>query len=150
MRDAFAGVRDAGHEYEDTDLTCCAYGRSCIIFDDSDLAASIDCERHLQAWLGNEDVLVDRYDVRLLLHDSTQLIRGPPRGGLPSFDTDSLEEDLEYERYRDVSRENDSRCLSPDPASPAPTVSGTVRSGSLGLLHATQAMLTGLLFRCRA
>ena len=115
MRNAFAGVTDTSYNGgDDSELSCCAYGQSCTIFADSDLAASLDAGRHLQAWLGDQTVMVDRYDVRLLLHDSTQLHKPSYRREPDS----SEEEDIDFERYRDLNPDTDNRSVSP--LQPAP------------------------------
>ncbi len=114
MRDAFAGVRDSAHEREDSDLSCCVYGQSCTLFCDSDLAASLDTGRHLQAWLGDSTVLVDRYDVRLLLHDGAQISKALHRRDLRGQEADTTQEDLEFERYRDLNPERSTKSASSD------------------------------------
>ncbi len=124
MREAFAGVQNTEYNAVGSDLSCCAYGRACTIFADSDLAASLDSGRHLQSWLGDENVMVDRYDVRLLLHDSTQVSKASHRGAIPSSETDSLAEDLEYERYRDMNADTVSRSVSPDQVAPDTSAAG--------------------------
>ncbi|DBA94232.1 TPA: hypothetical protein ACH3X1_001855 [Trebouxia sp. C0004] len=114
MRDAFAGVRDAGHEREDSDLSCCVYGQSCTLFCDSDLAASLDTGRHLQAWLGDSTILVDRYDVRLLLHDDAQISKTLHRRDSRAQEAEITQEDLEFERYRDLNPEPSMESASSD------------------------------------
>lgn len=114
MRDAFAGVRDSGHKREDADLSCCVYGQSCTLFCDSDLAASLDTGRHLQAWLGDDTILVDRYDVRLLLHDGAQISKALHRRDLRAQEADTTQEDLEFERYRDLNPEPSTESASSD------------------------------------
>ena len=103
-REAFAGVRSSSPDEADlSDLSCCAYGRACRLFRDNDLAATLDAEQHLQPWLDNESVMVDRYDVRLLLHDTAQINKSLHRRSDPS-QTGSLnvEAELDFERYRDL------------------------------------------------
>ena len=114
MRDAFAGVRDSGHKREDFDLSCCVYGKSCTLFCDSDLAASLDTGRHLQAWLGDNTILVDRYDVRLLLHDGAQISKAQHIRVLRAQEADTTQEDLEFERYRDLNPEPSTESASSD------------------------------------
>ncbi|DBA89641.1 TPA: hypothetical protein ACH3X2_004535 [Trebouxia sp. C0005] len=114
MRDAFAGVRDSVHKREDSDLSCCVYGQSCTLFCDSDLAASLDTGRHLQAWLGDNTILVDRYDVRLLLHDDAQISKALHTRDLRAQEADTTQEDLDFERYRDLNPEPSSESASPD------------------------------------
>lgn len=106
-REAFAGVRtSAPDEADRSDLSCCAYGRACRLFDDSDLAATLDAEQHLQPWLDNESVMVDRYDVRLLLHDTAQIHKSLHRRSNPSqIDSSNGEAELDFERYRDLQPE---------------------------------------------
>ena len=101
-REGFAGVRsihdrDAGDKSE---LACCAYGKSCTLFQDDVSAASLDTDQHLQAWLGDEQTMVDRYDVRLLLHDTRQT--GRANTSAPGQIESDEEEAIEYERYRDL------------------------------------------------
>ena len=106
-REAFAGVRTSSPDEADRpDLSCCAYGRACRLFCDNDLAATLDAEQHLQPWLDNEDLMVDRYDVRLLLHDTAQINKSLHRRSSPSqTDSSNDEAELDFERYRDLQRE---------------------------------------------
>ena len=107
-REAFAGVRTASPDesFDQSDLSCCAYGRSCTLFSDNDLAATLDAERHLQPWLDDESVMVDRYDVRLLLHDTTQINKSMHRRPNSSqIDSSDDEAEINFERYRDLQPE---------------------------------------------
>ena len=106
-KEAFAGVRTSSPEEPDRpDLSCCAYGRACMLFSDDNLAATIDAEQHLQPWLDDESVVVDRYDVRLLLHDAAQINKSLHRRSNPSqTDSSNDEADLDFERYRDLQPE---------------------------------------------
>ena len=103
-REAFAGVRTSSADEADrSDLSCCAYGQACRLFSDDDLAATLEAEQHLQPWLNNESVMVDRYDVRLLLHDAALINKSPHRRSSPSQTGSSNDEaELEFERYRDL------------------------------------------------
>lgn len=99
-REAFAGVRSAtpsGGEPQ-SDLTCCAYGRSCSILRDDALAALVESDQHLQTWTGDKDVTVDRYDVRLLLHDARQL--GNANKHTTGISGTEDEKELDFERFR--------------------------------------------------
>lgn len=102
VREAFAGVRSAtpADDEAQQDLTCCAYGRSCAIFRDDAAAALFNTGQHLQSWLGSGNVTVDRYDVRLLLHDAGQL--GTTGKHTASASETAEEEEIEIERYRDL------------------------------------------------
>lgn len=118
-KESFAGVRTSSPELHDkTDLSCCAYGRSCILFADNDLAASLDAEEHLQPWLGDDTLMVDRYDVRLLLQDDAQISPSSHRSVNTSQTTneDTIESELEYERYRDLQPELRNPRKQPEPA----------------------------------
>ena len=123
MRDAFAGVRETSRDGDDCDLSCCVYGRGCTVFADTDLAASLEAGQHLQAWLGDTNVMVDRYDVRLLLHDTTQISKASNRKGLHTLETDGTHGDLEYERYRDLNSGSSSDGASPEKEPPAAGIS---------------------------
>ena len=107
-KENFAGVRTSSPEsLDNTDLSCCAYGRSCILFADNDLAASLDAEQHLQPWLDNESLMVDRYDVRLLLQDTAQISPSTQRrvSASQTANEHNIDEELDYERYRDLQPE---------------------------------------------
>ena len=104
QRQAFAGVRTNSPEQSsyDSDLSCCAYGRGCMLFADN----GFDAEQHLQPWLNDEKCMVDRYDVRLLLHDSAQITKSLHRRASSSqIDGSDDEAELDYERYRDLQPE---------------------------------------------
>ena len=120
MRDVFAGVRDSNHQQDGGALSCCVYGRSCAIFSDKDTAAALDSEQHLQPWLGDDDVMVDRYDVRLLWHDTMQLSRAARKRSADSSEQ-ALEEELDYERYLDINQP--ARSESPPAAVSPPSAS---------------------------
>ena len=101
-REAFAGVRSATPPGDDphSDLTCCAYGRSCTILRDDALAALVESDQHLQTWTADKEITVDRYDVRLLLHDTRQLGNaGKHTTGAPGTEDN---EELDFERFRDL------------------------------------------------
>lgn len=103
-RQAFAGVRTNSPEQSpyDSDLSCCAYGRGCTLFSDD----GFDAEQHLQPWLDDENCMVDRYDVRLLLHDTAQITKSVQRRPNSSqIDSSDNEAELDYERYRDLQLE---------------------------------------------
>lgn len=103
-RQAFAGVRTQSPDQSlyDSDLSCCAYGRGCTLFLDNGHSA----EEHLQPWLNDKNCLVDRYDVRLLLHDSAQITKSLHRRANSSqIDSSDDEAGLDYERYRDLQPE---------------------------------------------
>ena len=130
MCDAFAGVRDSNVQTDGSDLSCCVYGRSCTVFSDSDTAAALDSEQHLQPWLGDDTVMVDRYDVRLLWHDTMQLSRAARKRTADSSEQ-ALEEELDYERYLDINQP--ARSESP-PAAVSP------QSASLSRFHQQLAL----------
>ncbi|GFT23482.1 hypothetical protein NPIL_195171 [Nephila pilipes] len=48
------------------------FGYSCKIFPDDEKAAFVDQGNHLIPWMGDESLMIDRYDVRGYLHDLKQ------------------------------------------------------------------------------
>ena len=67
--------------------------------------------------------MVDRYDVRLLLHDTTLVSKASNRKGLHPLETYSTHGDLEYERYRDLNSDSSSGGASPEEEPPAAGIS---------------------------
>ncbi|KFM59300.1 Splicing factor, suppressor of white-apricot-like protein, partial [Stegodyphus mimosarum] len=83
------------------------FGYSCKVFRDDEKAVYIDQGKHLIPWMGDEKLMIDRYDVRGYLHDLKQY--EPPISG--TYEDPYLEEEklCDEERYRslrtDVSEE---------------------------------------------
>lgn len=93
-------------------------GGACTLFDDDSTARAMDAGKHLVPWHGAEDVLVDRYDARLLLDDAVMLDAAKEKSRTPqplsgnSDDVESTMEEsqlLDFERYADLdySREHE-------------------------------------------
>ena len=141
-KEAFAGVRNAStNALDESDLSCCCYGRGCILFSDDELAASLHAEQHLQPWLDHPRVMVDRYDVRLLLHDNAQISKATHRRSR-SPRTDSEEEEVDYERYRDL--QPATRDTYPQ-SEPEPVTEGPADDG--GACQAAYCLCAGLAAR---
>ena len=75
-------------------------GEQCRLFDDdSGLAAELEAGQHLLTCFGDEGIIVDRFDARLLLPAAPI----PPRSRAGASAPDSEEEaELDAERYRDL------------------------------------------------
>lgn len=104
----FAGFH-AGDGSSD-DLALWVLGLPCTLFYDDGVAAMLDSERHLQPWCGNDEVRVDRYDVRLLLDSLRQFDDEPDDADelrqrwLATLNEEQLEEEqeAELERWADL------------------------------------------------
>lgn len=90
------------------------FGYGCKIFRDDERAMWVEKHKHLIPWMGNSDLLIDRYDCRGALMDITRYESGA------TFET-AVEEDnqtfyveeqvsdteLDEERYRDLNEDED-------------------------------------------
>jgi hypothetical protein len=79
----------------------CAYGVALMPVRDDVTAAAQEDGRHLQAWYLDEEALVDRYDVRLLLNDPLPASADNRHGSLTVVE-EQLERELDAERYFDL------------------------------------------------
>lgn len=86
-------------------------GVACTLFDDENAALAIDAGKHLVPWFASEGVLVDRFDVRLLLDDPPSSVgrsKGSQRRHLSDGSSDADDDDdegaelLDMERYADL------------------------------------------------
>lgn len=92
-----SGTRDTVAE------TLSIRGHRIVALRDDKLAQWIHAEQHLQPWMGREDLLVDRYDARLLLQDEQQIKKLKAFALQTPVDEDhSLRQQLDAERYRDL------------------------------------------------
>ncbi|KAJ7525274.1 hypothetical protein O6H91_17G043900 [Diphasiastrum complanatum] len=78
-------------------------GKHALLFDDDGEAEFTNSPESLLPWNGDEKVLIDRYDVRHLLQDLSGLRRRHMRPVSP----DATQEELNYERYRDMKCSDD-------------------------------------------
>lgn len=79
-------------------------GRHALLFDDDANAAFVNSRVALVPWIGDESLLIDRYDVRHLLD------RIPPRPKKQRFveETGSVSQsELDHERFLDLPLGND-------------------------------------------
>eukprot|EP00960_Hanusia_phi_P070453 767312-Hanusia_phi.AAC.3 len=80
------------------------YARSCDIYDDPQTALRLEKEEHLLLWMENkeENLLIDRYDARLLLEDRNMFSKTGSR--MSALSTKEMEEEkmIDEERYRDL------------------------------------------------
>lgn len=70
----FAGLTQSAGD-EELIEGLCIVGVSATIFDDCNVASNIDSGRHLIQCFGDSELLVDRYDGRLLLDNLTAYSR---------------------------------------------------------------------------
>lgn len=77
-----------------------ALGFECKIFHDDAAALAVEEEKHLIPWFGDTSLMVDRYDVRLLL-DDRKLFRTNKKH-TPTQEELDEEATLDYERYYDL------------------------------------------------
>jgi hypothetical protein len=78
-------------------------GNRCDVLRDDQLAQWLHSEQHLQPWMGNDELLVDRYDVRLLVEDADQIKKLKAFAlRAPADETEELRQKLDAERYRDL------------------------------------------------
>eukprot|EP00741_Cyanophora_paradoxa_P004267 tig00000789_g4142.t1 len=105
-RDPPARLGKRGREQEDASLALEVVGYGSRIFRDDETAAYLHEERHLLRWNGEEDLMLDRYDVRNLLSDSLGFAKMKSRRAYkPSAEEEALEAQLDEERYRDIDPE---------------------------------------------
>ena len=74
-------------------------GAHALLFDDDTLAAFVDSPDALLPWNGDPSLLIDRFDVRHLIQDLSGVRRRRPA---PPLEPGVSEEDLAYERFRDL------------------------------------------------
>lgn len=78
-------------------------GRHALLFDDDSTADFINSQDALLPWNGDQNLVIDRYDVRHLLQDLNVLRRKKRTPAPPDSDySDVTQEDLDLERYRDL------------------------------------------------
>ncbi|XP_013776613.1 splicing factor, suppressor of white-apricot homolog isoform X1 [Limulus polyphemus] len=80
------------------------FGYSCRLFRDDERALYIDQGKHLIPWMGDENLLIDRYDARGYLYDLKRYEPKPdidPLGGLTEAEK-RIEERCEEERYLEL------------------------------------------------
>ncbi|XP_071534654.1 uncharacterized protein su(w[a]) [Panulirus ornatus] len=77
------------------------FGYSCKLFRDNEKALYLDKGKHLIPWMGNSDLMVDRYDVRGALYDLKEAESGGggDRWGGLTEEEKAEEERCDYERY---------------------------------------------------
>ena len=92
-RNEFAGVRGQGAVTEFT-----VYGLECDIHEDIDSAQYFNLGQHLLQLREQPLVKVDRYDVRLLLDDTTASSEPEPGTEAEEFTA----EELDHERFSDL------------------------------------------------
>lgn len=74
-------------------------GRHALFFDDDSTAAFINSKEALMPWNGDQNLVLDRYDVRHLLQDLSALRK---RRSSSSSSSDVDDAELDLERYRDL------------------------------------------------
>ncbi|KAH9501872.1 hypothetical protein DERF_012681 [Dermatophagoides farinae] len=89
---------------QDDETTLFVFGYQCKLYRDDEKARWINNGRHLIPWMGDHNVLIDRYDARGYLHDLSDLNH---RQTLKSIDDDNdndekFELELNRERFRDL------------------------------------------------
>ncbi len=90
-------TRPAGVETRRGELE--VVGFRCRFFDDDAMADFVNSGHGLQSWNGDENnLMVDRFDVRHLLSDASVLRRRRSRAPSP----DVSDQELDFERYRDL------------------------------------------------
>lgn len=79
------------------------FGYACKLFENNQTTASFDEEKSLIPWMGDESLLIDRYDARLLFTDKAQFVSKPSQA-LPVLTTEEEEGErrLDEERYLDL------------------------------------------------
>ncbi|KAK4312587.1 hypothetical protein Pmani_015997 [Petrolisthes manimaculis] len=77
------------------------FGYSCKLFRDDEKALYVDKGKHLIPWMGDNNLMVDRFDVRGALYDLTEAESGDGVDRLEGLsEEERAEEELcEYERY---------------------------------------------------
>ncbi|KAK9804424.1 hypothetical protein WJX72_011952 [[Myrmecia] bisecta] len=132
----FAGV----HSASTSDLVLSVYGLACRLFDSGPLAAAMASGEQLMPCHGDADLLVDRYDVRLLLDN---LAAASVRPGVQHAVADAADaEELEYERYRDLDESGGRGIV--DPADAAELVPEVYVHPQAGLEGQAEAALSSL------
>lgn len=105
------GLAEENHD----DLLVFGYG--CKIFRDDERAKWIEEEKHLIPWMGNQELLIDRYDCRGALMDIKRYEPGSGYDNSQEEDVDNLnssyeqekmmEQELDAERYRELNENVD-------------------------------------------
>jgi hypothetical protein len=77
-------------------------GYECKLFRDDETAAAVNGGRFLVPWMGDESLMIDRYDVRALLDDRKLFKK--TKGKQRTITKEELEEEaaLDHERYFDL------------------------------------------------
>lgn len=77
-------------------------GYECKLFRDDDTAAAVNSGKFLVPWMGDEGLMIDRYDVRALLDDRKLFKKSKAKQKLPTKEELEEEAALDYERYFDL------------------------------------------------
>lgn len=78
-------------------------GRHALLFEDESTAVFISSQDAILPWIGDPNLVIDRFDARILLRDLTVLCRKKCAATSPAFDlSDGTQEELNVERYRDL------------------------------------------------
>lgn len=102
-RRAFAGVDRGVIEPTCLDGAVSVFGLPATLHENDELAAYFTEGKNLVPHPAEADTWMDRYDVRLLLDDLSILKPGGNRRNVPQMDaSDATQEQLDYERYRDL------------------------------------------------
>ena len=89
------------------------FGYACNVYCDDEKAVYLNEERHLIPWMGDESLLIDRFDGRLLLEDLSPFIakgstdQSDSTCGL-SYEEQEIERLCEEERYRSLKNDKGS------------------------------------------
>lgn len=78
-------------------------GHCCPVFRNDAVALWIDREQHMIQWMDDEDLRIDRYDVRAIVEDQGTFLKRRDRSRAHddgASDASAIE--LRYERYRDA------------------------------------------------
>lgn len=100
----FAGVDNLLQRSDGFGTGLSVFGISATLHADDQTASYYEEGKHLLPWFGQEDIMVDRYDVRLLVDDPHSFDRLTPNTykGASSIPDDVDEGELQYERYQDL------------------------------------------------
>eukprot|EP00050_Salpingoeca_kvevrii_P003199 m.218663 g.218663 ORF g.218663 m.218663 type:complete len:451 (+) comp10788_c10_seq2:2128-3480(+) len=78
-------------------------GFSCSLVEDVVLALEVNSEARLVAWQGDQSLLMDRFDARLLLDDVNEFKKLKSFSSDPPPELQAEEAQCDWERYRDLS-----------------------------------------------
>ncbi|XP_058963953.1 splicing factor, suppressor of white-apricot homolog isoform X2 [Pocillopora verrucosa] len=79
------------------------FGYACKLFENNQTAASFDEEKSLIPWMGDESLLIDRYDARLLFTDKAQFVSKPSQTPpVLTPEEEEMERRFDEERYLDL------------------------------------------------